>query len=853
MISMRAIALWIVLAAARGWTAPVEIPEVRDRRLELTVFAAAPEIVTPIGLAIDRRSRVFVVESHTHFPKKDYPGPKHDRVKLFIDSDHDGKADRITVFADGLHHAMNLAFGPDGRLYVTHRNGVIRLDDTNGDNVCDAQVPILRMETRGDYPHNGIGGIAFSPDGWLYVGQGENLGEAYTLYGTDGRSDSAREGGNVFRCRPDGARLERVATGFWNPFGLAFYGATFLLAVDNDPDSRPPNRLLDVVTGGDYGFKFHFGRDGLHPFQAWNGELPGTLPMAGAVGEAASSLLACDRTALPGSYHEALLLTAAWDHRIEVARPQPFGASLRSEMEVLVQGGESFRPIALGAAPDGTVFFTDWVDPSYNVHGKGCIWKLQTRDGRPVAGRPLALKPNASRRRMIELGKSDSLADIASLRNGLAADDPFIFSAAVAALARPVFRETLRNELDSPAPEVRLGALLALRRAKAGPSTAVFEKLLADRDIRIRLMALIWAGEESVVALTNRIGIALKAGTVTPALLRAHAATEQILSKASGMKNIASEETRINGFDFAERPDEQRAIEVLRGAAAATPISARIEAVRDIAQTTNAAAIALLQKIARDRRETDAMRCEAIAALSGPGIGNGEPLLELLEDPNTAVRIELIRALRICAAEGPARAALERQSVRIPRTGTEPWLREQILFALHGASGGPKDAGERGNPARPTTDDEWRKALATPGNAARGRLVFFNPTVGCARCHRIEDHGGRLGPDLSTIARGADREKMMQSILHPSRDIAPQFVSHTVETKGGETVSGLLISQNADGTLTLATAEGRAMRIPGGEVVTHSQSKTSMMPEGLDGALAVGDFRDLITFLLTRR
>src|SRR5204863_1616487 len=132
-------------------------------------------------------------------------------------------------------------------------------------------------------------------------------------------------------------------------------------------------------------------------------------------------------------------------------------------------------------------------------------------------------------------------------------------------------------------------------------------------------------------------------------------------------------------------------------------------------------------------------------------------------------------------------------------------LRDQLSYALElaGIASTPERA-----PARPTSDAGWRKELALPGDVAGGRRVFFNPAAACARCHRIEDHGGRLGPDLSTIARGADREKLMQSILHPSRDIAPQFVSHTVETKDGQAVSGLLISQNADGTLTLATAEG---------------------------------------------
>jgi glucose/arabinose dehydrogenase len=145
---------------------------------------------------------------------------------------------------------MNLAFGHDGRLYLSHRNGVIRLDDKDGDGASDARVTILQLETPGNYPHNGLGGLALSRDERLYVGLGENLGEKYTLKGTDGSSHSGGgEGGNVFRCRLDGSQLELVATGFWNPFGLAFYSDDYLLAVDNDPvpglEWRNPWHLSD--------------------------------------------------------------------------------------------------------------------------------------------------------------------------------------------------------------------------------------------------------------------------------------------------------------------------------------------------------------------------------------------------------------------------------------------------------------------------------------------------------------------------------------------------------------------------------------------------------------------------------
>src|SRR5205807_2308961 len=161
---------------------------------------------------------------------------------------------------------------------------------------------------------------------------------------SDGASISGQEGGHIFRCRPDGSELVRWATGFWNPFHLAFdvYGQLF--AVDNDPDSLPPCRLLHIVPGGNYGFRYRNGRKGLHPFTAWNGELPGTLPMVAGTGEAPSGIVAYEANGLPRDYRGALLVTSWGDHVVERFTLHDRGASFTAQAQTLVRGSEDFRP-----------------------------------------------------------------------------------------------------------------------------------------------------------------------------------------------------------------------------------------------------------------------------------------------------------------------------------------------------------------------------------------------------------------------------------------------------------------------------------------------------------------------------
>ena len=716
--------LSFALATSAGGAPKIAIPKVNDPELRLQLFAAEPNIVTPTGIAIDEKHRIFVIESHTHFPRKDYPGPKTDLVKMFVDSDRNGGFDNVTTFAQGFRFAMSLAFSPKGDLYIVHRNGVVILRDRNGDGVCDEQKSVVEMDTRGNYPHNGLGGIAFSPDGWLYLGTGENLGENYTLKGSDGSSHSGGgEGGNVFRCKPDGSQLQHIATGFWNAFGLEFNSAGHLFCVDNDPDSRPPCRLIDVVQGGDYGYRFRYGRSGLHPFTAWNGELPGTLPMVAGTGEAPSGVLDTSRASLSAKYDGGLLITSWGDYRLEFYRPSAHGASLRADREIVVVGDEMFRPVALAVAPDGSVYFTDWVDRDYSVHSKGRIWKLSSTA--PQRAKPRGLRPSTARKRMLDLLKPESTRRWDKLTEALRDEDPFIRSAAVTriGLADATLRARVFDALSDGDAKVRLGALLALRRARGSNATTIIESALRDPDHDIRLAAVIWAGEEKIDELRPALFRTLTAGNASPALVRAQAAAIERLGKPSeaSLKAI----TQLTIFPL-------------------TNYQAKLSPFPEFARRT--------------------------------------------KDSSTP---------------------------------------------------------------RPASDADWRKALAQAGDVESGRRLFFDPTVGCAQCHRVEDYGGALGPDLSVIGRVANRDRIIDSILDPSKEIAPQFVQHAVETKSGESFTGILTGQQSDGTVTLLTNDGRGVMVPGSQVASRENSKVSLMPDELEQGLTLQEFRDLLAFLLS--
>lgn len=433
----------LVLAAAwpqaPAQPAATDAPRAHDARLKVTRFAAAPQVVHPIGLAFDARGRLLVVESHTHFRPAGYKGPAKDRVLLVEDADGDGKADRFTIFYEGTTATMGLAVHPDGAVYLATRNEVLRLRDTDGDGKADDVRRLLFLETTARYPHNGLSGLAFDARGDLYVGMGENEGANYTLVAADGtKQTGGGDGGKIFWCTAEGKRLRLVATGFWNPFGICtdIFGRVF--AVDNDPDAMPPCRLLHIVEGGDYGYQYRYGRSGRHPFQAWDGQLPGTLPMASGTGEAPCQVLSYESDGLPREYVGDLLVSSWADHRLERYAVRPRGASLAAERRPFVRGGADFRPVGVAVAPDGSLFVCDWVRVDYTLHGQGAIWHVAPKQAtkRDRTGDPRRALASAQRPRR-EAAARTLAADAtgrAFLRKQLTDADVRIRAASLAAL-----------------------------------------------------------------------------------------------------------------------------------------------------------------------------------------------------------------------------------------------------------------------------------------------------------------------------------------------------------------------------------------------------------------------------------
>ncbi len=156
--------------------------------------------------------------------------------------------------------------------------------------------------------------------------------------------------------------------------------------------------------------------------------------------------------------------------------------------------------------------------------------------------------------------------------------------------------------------------------------------------------------------------------------------------------------------------------------------------------------------------------------------------------------------------------------------------------------------------AKPRTPADWQSALAGPANPETGERVFFHRNgPRCFACHRVDGRGIAIGPDLSTVGASLSREKLIESILMPSKEIAPQFVSWSIATHDGKVRTGLIVEEGPNSTVTIADSQGKLEVINRVTIEERHALATSIMPDNLHELMTVQEFRDLIAFLCSRR
>ena len=93
----------------------------------------------------------------------------------------------------------------------------------------------------------------------------------------------------------------------------------------------------------------------------------------------------------------------------------------------------------------------------------------------------------------------------------------------------------------------------------------------------------------------------------------------------------------------------------------------------------------------------------------------------------------------------------------------------------------------------------------------------------------------------------------MESIVSPSKEIAPQFVAYTVARTDGTIFNGILLEQSPEGELVFADSQGRRIVVKTDEITERKPQTISIMPEDLPRTMTTQEMRDLVVFLSQKR
>jgi len=183
-------------------------------------------------------------------------------------------------------------------------------------------------------------------------------------------------------------------------------------------------------------------------------------------------------------------------------------------------------------------------------------------------------------------------------------------------------------------------------------------------------------------------------------------------------------------------------------------------------------------------------------------------------------------AIQLTEVDPSTRQALEKSS------NTELKERAQRLF--RGSASADRDEVIR----------QFKPTAAMSGDRAKGAAIFARA---CLQCHAMQGRGNAVGPNLYSVA-SQPKETLLVNILDPGRQVTPDFVSYTVTTTDGESLTGLITAESAS-SVTMRRPNVPDLTIQRSQIKELRADGKSLMPDGLEQGLTQQDVADLLEFL----
>lgn len=493
---------------------------------------------------------------------------------------------------------------------------------------------------------------------------------------------------------------------------------------------------------------------------------------------------------------------------------------------------------------------------------------------------------------------------LAGLRNS---SDRFVEHALIYALIEIDNRQATLAGLEDESPAIRRGALIALDQMDSGQLTQqIVGALLDTEDEQLQTAALDvisrhegW-GQQIVGLmqgwLTDGKPLGQRAATARGVLLafKNDPAVQQLV--VQGLKDGSAEHKQLmlEVLARSEFADSQQVPapwrEALDAALQSGDKALLGQAVSTVAATAWPGYEGRLREIAAADKHPRELRAAALVAAARQGSKLTDAEFKLLA---AQLADDVLPLDRMAAAQGIASAALTSAQLRqlaelltdaspleLPTLlpafakSSDQELGRLVVAALEKSPGlsslRPNDL-ERALTEFPAEIREAASKLAAKSQVGReeqlaklahyeqrlaggdpvlGKAIFKSNKTACVACHRAENEGGNIGPDLSRIGEVRTGRDLLEAVLFPSVSFARGYESYAVLTADGHSYVGVIQRETPE-MIYLRTADRSEVRILRADIEEMLPSNISVMPEGLEKTMTAEELAHLVAYLRT--